>query len=151
MRRLILLFILITFSCVIAFSQSGGARRYVAVQSAAMKDSNGFFGKDIKTLTLGEEVSLIKDDGKWAQVQSGNVTGWVSSSSLSSRRVVASGSTASVNEVALAGKGFSPDLEIEYKKSGLDYSAVDAMEKINIRPDELERFITEGRLARGDR
>jgi len=149
MRRLILLFILIALTSVFIFSQSAGARRYVAVQTVAMKDSNGFFGKDLKTLSLGEEVELVRDDGKWAQIRSGNVTGWVSSASLSSRRVVASGSTASVSEVALAGKGFSPDIEIEYKKSGLDYSMVDAMEKMYVKPEELERFVTEGRLARG--
>ena len=149
MRRFIWLAILVLCVCAFAFSQAGG-KRYVAVKTVALKSSNGFLASDVGNLSLGDEVTLMSDDGKWAKVSAGNLTGWVSSSSLSSRRVVASGSTASVSEVALAGKGFSPDVEIEYRKNGLDYSMVDAMEKIVIPAAELERFVAEGRLARGE-
>ena len=50
----------------------------------------------------------------------------------------------------MAGKGFSPDMELEYKKSGLDYSLVDSMEQMSVPTDDLLRFITEGRLSRGE-
>ena len=148
MRRFLLLAVLILCVGTFAFSQAGG-RRYVAVKTVALKASNSQLAKDVGSLSLGNEVTLVSDDGKWAQVRAGNLTGWVTSQSLSSRRVVASGTTASASEVALAGKGFSPDVEIEYRKNGLDYSMVDSMEKIIIPGDELERFITEGHLARG--
>ncbi|MCL2763548.1 MAG: SH3 domain-containing protein, partial [Treponema sp.] len=141
MKRFLCLALFILCAGSFAFSQAG-ARRYVAVKTAALKASNSALAKDVGNLSLGDEVSLLKDDGKWAQVNFGNLSGWVASASLSSRRVVASGSTASVSEVALAGKGFSPDVEIEYRKNGLDYSMVDSMEKIIIPADELERFIT---------
>jgi uncharacterized protein YgiM (DUF1202 family) len=149
MRRF-LLFLIIICAAFPVFSQSGGNRRYVAVQNAAVKDSNGFFARDLGTLPLGEEVNLVRDDGKWAQIQARNINGWVSSSSLSTRRVVASGASASVSEVALAGKGFSPETEMEYRKSGLDYSAVDSMERLTIPANELFGFINEGHLARGE-
>ena len=149
MKRILGLALLILCVGSFAFSQAGG-RRYVAVKTAALKASGSSFAQDVGNLSLGDEVTLISDNGKWAQVRSGNLTGWVNSSSLSSRRIVAAGSTATVSEVALAGKGFSPDVEIEYRKNGLDYSMVDSMEKIVIPADELERFITEGRLARGE-
>ena len=150
MKRILCLALLILCIGSFAFSQAGGGKRYVAVKTVALKSSSGHLASEVGSLSLGAEVTLIKDDGKWAQIKSGNLTGWVASSSLSSRRVVSSGSTASVSEVALAGKGFSPDVEIEYRKNGLDYSAVDSMERIVIPANELERFITDGRLARGE-
>ena len=150
MRRF--LFLLTMMFCINAmiFSQSGGNTRYVAVQTAVLKNSAGFFAKEVGNLPLGTAVTLIRDDGKWAEVRAGNLTGWVASASLSARRVAASNSPVTASEVALAGKGFSPDTEIEYKKSGLDYSTVDSMEKIAVPADDLLRFITEGRLARGE-
>ena len=99
---------------------------------------------------MGEAVTLINDDGKWSQVQFGNITGWVASSNLSARRVIPSNSSVLSSEVALAGKGFSPDMELEYKKNGLDYSVVNEMEQINVPSRDLLYFVTEGRLARGE-
>jgi hypothetical protein len=148
MRRL--LFLLMLCTSVLIFSQSGGSTRYVAVKTAVLKDSTGFFAKEVGNLPLGTAVTLIRDDGKWAEVRAGNLAGWVASASLSARRVVASNSPVAANEVALAGKGFSPDTEIEYRKNGLDYSMVDSMEKIVVPAADLLRFIDEGRLARGE-
>jgi hypothetical protein len=68
---------------------------------------------------------------------------------LSVRRILASGSGATASELSLAGKGFSPELEAEYRKGGLDYSIVDAMENTVIGKEELFEFISEGRLAWG--
>ena len=150
MRRFLLLMVFILCVGAFAFSQAGGTRRYVAVQTTALKSAGGALAMEVGSLSLGDEVTLIGDDGKWAQVRAGSLTGWVASSALSSRRVMASGSSASATDLALAGKGFSPDVEIEYRKDGLDYSMVDSMEKIVIPVAELERFVTEGRLARGE-
>jgi hypothetical protein len=132
------------------FSQAAGNKRYVAVQSAIVKDSAGFFAKELGSLPLGTELTVVRENGKWTEVRAGNLAGWVVSSSLSVRRVVASTSNVTAGEVALAGKGFSPDVEIEYKKNGLDYSMVDSMERITVPADSLLQFITEGRLARGE-
>ena len=149
MRRLLLLAGMLFISSLI-FSQSDASRRYVAVKNTPLKSSTGFFGQELKSLSQGDEVSLIRDDGKWSEVRAGNQTGFVSSTSLSSRRVVASGSTATASEVALAGKGFSQEMEIEYRKGGLDFSVVDSMERINVPSNELLSFVNEGRLARGE-
>jgi len=150
MRRL--LFLLVMAFCIgsVVFSQSGGSTRYVAVQTVVLKDSTGFFAKEVGQLALGTAVTLLRDDGKWAEIRSGNLSGWVSSASLSARRVTVSNSSVSASEVALAGKGFSPDTEIEYKKSGLNYSMVDSMEKITVPTGDLLNFINEGRLAKGE-
>jgi uncharacterized protein YgiM (DUF1202 family) len=150
MRRFIFLLVMMFCAGSLLVSQADRNKRYVAIQSAAMRDSSGFFAKDIGNLSLGTEVTVITEDGKWAQVQAGNLNGWVASASLSARRVTAAGSAITASDVALAGKGFSPDTEMEYKKNGLDYSAVDSMEKINVPNGDILRFVTEGRLNRGE-
>jgi len=150
MKQYLFLLAVLLCSGALAFSQAGSTR-YVSVQNAALKDSNGFFAKDVGKLALGDAVSLVSDDGKWSQIRAGNLTGWVSSSSLSTRRVVpSSSSNITANEVALAGKGFSPATETEYKKSGLDFSLVDAMERTTVPASDLLNFVNEGRLARGE-
>jgi uncharacterized protein YgiM (DUF1202 family) len=150
MRRFIFLLVMMFCAGSLLVSQTDRNKRYVAVQSAAMKDSTGFFAKDTGNLSLGTEVTVILEDGKWTQVQAGNLSGWVASASLSARRVTAAGSAITASDVALAGKGFSPETEMEYKKNGLDYSAVDSMERTTIPNDDLLRFVTDGRLGRGE-
>lgn len=151
MKQYLILLAIMLFSSALAFSQTDRNTRYVAVQNADLKDSTGFFSKDVGKVSLGDAVTLVREDGKWSQIRAGNVTGWVSSSNLSSRRVVSSSSSAiTANEVALAGKGFSPAMETEYKKSGLDFSLVDAMERTTVPAGDLLTFINEGRLAKGE-
>ncbi|MDR3019988.1 MAG: SH3 domain-containing protein [Treponema sp.] len=150
MRKLIIIAILLCIS-VAVFSQTSQNTRFVAVQSAALKSSTGFFASNVATLSLGDTVTLIQESGKWSQVRAGNHTGWIASSSLSARRVIASGNVGvSASEVALAGKGFSPETEMEYKKNGLDFTLVDTMERITVPSNELLRFITDGQLQRGE-
>ena len=150
MRKFTLTLIMALCIASLAFAQTGGNVRYVAVQSLALKDSTGFFGRELMKLSLGDSVTFVRENGNWTQVRAGNTTGWVASSSLSTRQVVASVSSATVSEVALAGKGFSQETEIEYRKSGLNYSIVDIMEQTVVPVDELLRFIEEGRLAKGE-
>jgi uncharacterized protein YgiM (DUF1202 family) len=150
MRKLLFLSAMMLCAGSLLFAQAGGAKRYVAVQNAVLKDSTGFFAKSLANLPLGTEVTVILENGKWTQVQTGSRFGWIASASLSARRVVASNSAVTASDVALAGKGFSPETEEEYKKNGLDYSVVDSMEKANIPNDDLLGFITEGRLNRGE-
>jgi len=150
MKRFLLVLIITICANVLIFSQSDVNRRYVAVKTTVLKSSAGFLAKDLANLSFGDMVTLVRDDGKWAEVRTGNLSGWVPSSSLTAKRVIASNSSVTVGEVALAGKGFSPDMEIEYKKNGINYSMVDYMEKIIIPTDDLSKFINEGRLAKGE-
>jgi uncharacterized protein YgiM (DUF1202 family) len=138
------------------FAQKAGDTLYVNVNSAALKSSTGFFASTTGTVRYGDAVRVLAVNGKkWIQVRTaGNVTGWVASSSLTTKRIStqANAANASAREIALAGKGFSPEVEAEYKKTGgtLNYSAVDAMEKVTIPDRDLLTFIEEGHLARGE-
>ena len=146
------MFFLVMILCASAmvFSQSQGTM-YVAVQSAEVKSSTGFFSKVVGNLALGTAVMAIRENGKWIEVRAENsLSGWVAAASLSSRRITGSGHSASAGEIALAGKGFTQDVEAEYRKNGLDYSAVDSMENLVIPREELLKFVTDGRLSKGE-
>jgi len=146
MQRTLCSIILLFFSVSLAFAQARNTR-FVAVENAEVKSSTSFFARDVGTLPLGEEVMVLRDSGRWTEVRAGNLTGWVVSASLSPRRTVRAASPVTPSEVALAGKGFGREVENLYRLTSPDYSAVDAMEAIVIPPEELRRFIIEGRLA----
>ena len=134
-----------------AFSQAVGTTMYVAVRSAELRSSSGFFGSTVGNLDLGDAVTVIQDNGKWMEIRAENaLSGWIAATSLSPRRVTGETHSATAREIALAGKGFSRDVEAEYRENGLDYSMVDAMENLIISKEELLQFINDGRLSRGE-
>lgn len=140
------------------FAQRAGDTLYVNVNSASLKSSTGFFASNTGTVRYADAVRVLAVKGKWIQVRTAsNSTGWIAAASLSSRRITASANASSgtAREIALAGKGFSQEVEREYRQDGqsgqsLDYSAVDAMEKAEVSERELLSFIDEGRLAKGE-
>ena len=151
MRNLLIFMTLFICTGALVFAQADRNTRYVTVQNVALKSSTGFFASTLRSLSFGDAVTLVSESGKWSQVRIGTQTGWVASNNLSTRQVVAANSSGfSSNEVALAGKGFSPEMEMEYKRSGLDFTLVDEMERTNVPTDDLLRFINEGRLSRGE-
>jgi glutamate-1-semialdehyde aminotransferase len=73
-------------------------------------------------------------------------------SALTTKKVSMSAGTttaktaASSDELALAGKGFSAQVEKEYqaKNKNLNFAAVDRMEKIKISPTDMQKFLDAG-------
>jgi uncharacterized protein YgiM (DUF1202 family) len=137
------------------YAQKVGDTLYVNVNSANLKSSTGFFASTTGKVAYGNDVRVLAINGKWTQVRTAsNVTGWIAGSSLTTKRISTQGNTAnaSAQEIALAGKGFSPEVESEYKKNGenVNYDAVDKMENADIPEMDLLAFIDEGRLSRGE-
>jgi hypothetical protein len=150
MKRILLSLFFAIFNSVFVFSQSVGSTMYVAVKTIDLKSSTGVFAGKLGILNLGEAVTLIRINGKWAEVRTANsLSGWVAMSGLTSRRIMTNDRSVLANEIALAGKGFSPEMEVEYRKNGLDYSLVDMMEELNIVENDLQEFIDDGRLTSG--
>ena len=148
MKRLIFILLFFILGTVFVFSQE--RTMYVTVKTAEIKSSTGVFASAVGSVNLGDAVTVVRTNGNWAEIRTANrVTGWVNLSSLSTKRVTGSGSSASAGEIALAGKGFSPETEIEYRKEGFDFTEVDKMEAITINISDLQKFIRDGRLAEG--
>ena len=150
MKKVIFVLLIIIISNISIFSQSQERTMYVAVKSADVKSSSGAFAEKRGVVNLGDVVTMIRASGNWAEIRTRtSLSGWVALSSLSSKRVTGTGLSSSAGEIALAGKGFSPETEVEYKKNGLDYAWVDRMETLIIPENELRKFVEDGRLARG--
>jgi hypothetical protein len=157
MKRILFIFCLILFVAGLAAAQvSTGGTLYVSVKTLTLKSGTGFFASNKGTLNYGDRVTVIRISGKFAEVRSAansSLTGWAATANLSARQIVSGNSnTASVKEVALAGKGFSQEVEKSYKnqKHNLNYADVDRAETVTVREDELKKFLEEGRLKMGD-
>jgi hypothetical protein len=156
MKRVLLLTSLVVFLTGAAAAQvSRGSTAYVTVKTIQVKSSTGFFAGNRGTLSYGAQVTVLQVNGKWAEVRSAgspSITGWLASSNLTTRRINASsgGTRVSAGEIALAGKGFSEEMENAYKAgSDLNYADVDKIETLQVSQEDLQKFVTEGRLATG--
>jgi hypothetical protein len=150
-------FLLVVTACIVSLiavtAQSPGSTMYVRIKKADVRASTGFFASLRGTLELGKAVTVVRSNEKWTEIRSANpvLSGWVASAALTGRRVSASGFTAGTGEVAMAGKGFSGEVEQIYREGEqLDYSPVDAMESFTVPEEELYTFLAEGRLAAGE-
>jgi uncharacterized protein YgiM (DUF1202 family) len=152
MKR-ILFIVVLCLAAAAVFGQRKGDTMYVAVRSVPLKSGTGFFAKTVGNLEYGAQVTVLAVNGKWAQLRSGSLTGWTASANLSAKRIVAQGNnrSASASEMAMAGKGFSEEVEKEYRTGkDLNYSAVDILETVTVPDGDLLSFIEEGHLAAGE-
>jgi hypothetical protein len=122
------------------------------VKDAVLRDSPSFLGKIVETLGSGASITLMSEEGAWAQVKAGGKQGWLPTSALRASAVsLGAGSSraavgAASSEVALAGKGVTQQTEASYRTSpGLDYATVDMMSGFVVSPDDCEQFLRTGR------
>jgi hypothetical protein len=156
MKRLILFTVLGLFAAGALCAQSlTGKTMYVTAKTLEVKSSTAFFADTLGSLAYGAPVSILQEYGRWVQIRSSEppeLSGWIAAASLTSKRIIAESSTsASANEIALAGKGFNQEVENAYRQNGtLNYEAIDDMEAMSIPSRQLFSFLQEGRLARGE-
>ncbi|MCL2602348.1 MAG: SH3 domain-containing protein [Treponema sp.] len=146
-------FAALTVLAVTAVAQNSGTTLYVAVETVTVRSSTGFFSSALGTFRLGEAVTVQQNQGRWLSVRgAGGLQGWAPADAFSARpRAGQAGANVTTAEFALAGKGFSSNLEEMLLSSGpLDFAAVDAMERRAVHLEELRSFLREGRLAEGN-
>ena len=151
MRRVLLL-LLLTVGVAIAAPKVGSTVT-IRVLSAKIMKAPKFIGSAAGNVSRGEQLTVKEVKGDWYRVD-GSTSGWVHKSNVTEGKVQLSskpgGSGGSVNrdEMELAGRGFTPEVEQKYKQANpnLDFSHVDKIEKTSIDPAELEAFVTEGKL-----
>ena len=155
MKKLLILFALALMVSGVLFAQvKKEDTAWVATKTAALKSSTWFFAGTKGTLQMGDQVTVLQVNGNWAEVRSASnssLSGWTAVSNLSSRRIVASAAGVSTDDVALAGKGFSQEVENSYKTSGqYNYADVDRTEANTVSPEDLYQFLVDGRLITGE-
>jgi uncharacterized protein YgiM (DUF1202 family) len=156
MRRRLLRAVVSVCALVVAAATAGAEQMSVAVKTASLRDRPSFTGKIVGTLAYTDRVTVEETRGDWLRVSYApkSVQGWVTKASLQTQAIAlasgsaAAGTTASSGEVALAGKGFSEEVEAEYRKdTKLDYAAVDAMEAYHVAPEAVAVFVNQGDLS----
>jgi len=156
MKKILIVFCLVLFVTGLAAAQlARNGTMYVAVKEVTLKSGTGFFANTTGKINYGERVTVMRVDGRFAEVRSAansSLTGWTASANLSARQVVAgTTSTATAREVALAGKGFNAEVESTYRtQQNLNYADVDRVEAIIVNENTLKRFLEEGRLSMGE-
>lgn len=154
MKKIAFVISLILFVAGFAAAQSVGSTLFVAVKTLTLKSGTGYFDGNRGTLKYGDKVTVIKVNGRYAEVKSEknpSLTGWTVTTSLARRIAAGNSNSISIKELALAGKGFSQETEKTLRNQGtnLNYAEVDKTEAIIVRDREVKRFLDEGQLNKG--
>ncbi len=124
----------------------------VQVRETTLRKTPSFLGQTVATVRYGDKVEVLGQQGDWRQVNAGGATGWLNKSALTTQNIRMSGGgqdaqvNASGDEIALAGKGFSKEVEADFKTKNpsANYDDVNAIEKIKIGDAALDEFLKAG-------
>jgi SH3-like domain-containing protein len=129
----------------------------VQVQKSQLRATPSHLGKIVAGVSYGDQVTVVEERGDWKKVSfsNGKYQGWLHNSALTTKRIALKagqknvGTSVSREEIALAGKGFSEEVEAQYRKSNknLDYAWIDRMEDFKVSPEQIENFIAAGQLT----
>jgi len=150
-KLLLLLWVLVPTLCL------AGEPVKVKVQKASLFEQPNFLSRAVATLQFGDQLDMEEVVKDWAKVKFGQRRGYVHQSALTSTKVdvktmlfssSSSSSEASRDEVALAGKGFTPEVEKHYGQSHpeMNHALVDEIERYSADPNSLRSFIRRGGL-----
>jgi len=129
----------------------------VQVKSTKLRSEPKVLGKSVADLSYGDPVTSTEEVNGWYKVKTASgASGYVHQSAVGSADSIQSskGSRGRANvgvdagDVALAGKGFNPEVENGLKAANpsLNFAAVDRMETSNVSSTELRGFIVAGKL-----
>jgi hypothetical protein len=128
--------------------------RVISKENAIRADTK-FFAPVRVTVQFKDVLTVLGQRGDWYQVRFKGVEGYIHKSALEEKSFSFGGGSgggqgASKDEVALAGKGFNPDVERAYGKKHptLSFQTVDRIEQTRVPVDQLEKFIVNGGLNR---
>jgi len=134
---------------------SASEKMSVQVRSSELRDSPSFLGRSVAPVVYGEQVEVVGQQENWMEVNaSSGAKGWIHQSALTRKRIAFSSGGADVEtgasgeEIAVAGKGFSVEVEKEFRvdHADIDFTWVDRMEQMKISPQELRSFLRKGGL-----
>ena len=127
----------------------------VQQKEGKLREKPSFLGKILKSLSYGTKVSVENKQGAWFQVSVSGSKGWLHKSSLTEKEIVLNAgdkrvsSDVSDDELVLAGKGFSEQVEKSYRQENpaINFGLVDKMEAYSVNPDKLASFVKDGDLT----
>lgn len=128
---------------------------YVQVAETRVRREASFLSPSVAVVGFGESLEKLSVTGLWFRVSRGRqVEGWVHGSAVTTMRLVLKPGEEDAPvqtgraEPTLAGKGFSAETEADFKSKnpGLDFAALDELERSVPTDEEVLRFAREGGL-----
>lgn len=118
-----------------------------------------FAGTPLAPVPVGAEVSVLRQAGDWYKVDFQGKTGWIHRQAFPRAKAPSKFSLPSLltggpvkettsDEVALAGKGFTPEVEAGYRQKHpeANFALVDKVESFKVDEAQMKTFIQEGGL-----
>ena len=127
----------------------------VQIKSGNLRSRPSFLGKVVSEVHYGDRLTTLSSSRGWTKVRdSDGREGWIHTSALTEKKIVLSSgdqtvdTTASSDELALAGKGFNEEVEAQFKSTNpdIDYTWVDKMEKMKITTEQAIAFLDAGQI-----
>jgi hypothetical protein len=150
MRTILITILLCSLTCLSAAAET----IQVTTRENAVRSECRFFAPVKLKVVLGDSLTVKGRKGDWYLVSAKGANGCIHKSAVEARSFASSGrgaatGGASADEVSLAGKGFNPQVEAGYRKSGknLNYAAVDEIARISVSEKSLETFVLQGGLT----
>ena len=151
-----MIFLLLGLSAFPAFAV-GQKMMSVQVKKGEIRSTPSFLGAIVARVSYGDRVYVLEEKGPWVKVAipERNNEGWIHSSALTEKKIVFTAgakdvqTSASSNEVALAGKGFNQQVENEFKEKNpkMNYAWINRMEKFVVSEKEIKQFLKQGELS----
>ena len=145
---------LLAVGLVLLASVAMAASVKVITQQAVVRKDKRFFAPPAVTVPYGEIMQELAREGDWLRVQYRGNQGWIHVSAVQEQKVELSSlmkskaKETSQDEVALAGKGFTPEVEKAFraKNPQMKYDFVDRIEGYRVSMEELHLFVQDGWL-----
>ena len=126
----------------------------VTTEQAVIRKDKRFFAPPVARVSYGTLIEVLEDQGDWRKVSYQDKQGWVHISAVQEKKFRLSSllgekaGEASKDEVALAGKGFTPEVEKAFRAQNpkMQYHLVDQVSSRQLSEAELRSFIREGLL-----
>ena len=145
-------------TALLSLPQAGQAAKVlnVQVQKGEVRASASPLGSVVGTAAYGDSLDVLEEKGAWIKVSKpdGTLTGWMHTSALTKQKIKlqagekSADTAASSGEQALAGKGFSKEVESAFKDKNktISFAWVDKMEKFKVSTQQVLVFLKEGHL-----
>jgi hypothetical protein len=147
-------FLLILLGIFTAGSIAWAATYKVITQEAVIRKDKRFFAPLVIRVPYGEMIEELERQGDWLRVSYKGAEGWLHFSAVQEQKFrlsSLSGERAqetTKEEVALAGKGFTPEVEKAFrdKNSSMRYDLVNQVQSFKVNESQLLDFIRAGNL-----
>ena len=126
----------------------------VITQEGVIRKNRGFFSPPVIRAPYGSVLEEKGRQGEWLLVNYRRKEGWIHKSAVQGQKFeiasLASGRAqeSSKDEIALAGKGFTPEVEKAFreKNPGMRYDQVNKVQNFNLDEQRIQSFIRAGGL-----